>query len=361
MRRCILPFVETTDAIPALRALADATRLQVARLLVDGPFNVGEMQEVLDLGQSTLSHHLKVLTDAGLLACRREGRLSWYGWHADLPPAKAALRAFVMSHARELPDRAMGRLAHIFEARSEQTRRFFEAPTFGRVSDQQRAPAPAVDVLAGMLARLPADGLVVDLGTGSGRLLAKLRQRARRLIGVDQSPGMLAEAQRRVRDEAWRDVELRLGTLEHLPLADAEADAAVAHQVLHHVARPEAVIVEAHRVLRPGGTLVIADYLPHDREPMREAYADLWLGFAPELLARWLEEAGFEQLHVESFAPAGDELGMAVVSGRRGPAVPALASRGPTARTVRPERKPSMRPASDRPRRRRPAAHGEES
>ncbi|MFM2151960.1 MAG: hypothetical protein RL199_395 [Pseudomonadota bacterium] len=353
--------METADAIPALRALADATRLQVLRLLAEGPFNVGEMQEVLDLGQSTLSHHLKVLTEAGLLECRREGRLSWYAWLDELPPAEAALRSFVLAHARELPDASRARLGRVFDARGERTRRYFEAPSFGTASTIQRTPAPAVDVLGTMLGRLPADGLVVDLGTGAGRLLAKLRQRARRVIGVDQSPGMLAEAHRRVREEDWRDVELRLGTLEHLPLADAEADAAVAHQVLHHVARPESVVLEAHRVLRPGGTLVIADYLPHEREQMRDEYADLWLGFAPELLVRWFEEAGFEEVRAEMFLPEGDELGMAVVSGKRGPATPALASRGASARPVRPERKPSMRPASDRPRRRRPAAHGEDA
>jgi ArsR family transcriptional regulator len=353
--------VENADAISGLRALADATRLQVARLLVEGAFSVGEIQEVLALGQSTVSHHLKVLSEAGLLECRREGRLAWYGWHASLSPAQQALRAFVQSHARTLDIAARQRLSRVFEARTERTKRFFDTSTspFEQVPASTKGPAPAVDVVQEMVALLPKCEVAVDLGTGTGRLLAPLRERAGRIIGVDQSPRMLEGARRRVSERGWHDVELRLGSLEHLPLADAEADVAIAHQVLHHVARPEAVAAEAHRVLRAGGLFVIADYLPHDREWMREEYADLWLGFDPSFVLRLLEDAGFVDVTVSSRAGEGEELGMFVAAGRRGPSGPALESRH-TKNAPRPSRagRKTMRDASHT-RRRRTAARGE--
>lgn len=356
--------MDNADAIAALRALADATRLQVARLLVEGAFNVGEIQDVLALGQSTVSHHLKVLAEAGLLACRREGRLAWYGWHAELTPAQASLQQFVKSHARALDNAARHRLKRIFDLRVERTKRFFDGATdpFGEGPAGARPPAPAVDVIAAMVARLsPSCAVAVDLGTGSGRLLGALRDRARKVIGVDQSARMLAQAQRHAAECGWHDVELRLGALEHLPLADGEADAAVAHQVLHHVARPEAALVEAHRALRSGGLVVVADYLPHDRERMRDDFADLWLGFDPEAIARLLEQAGFTDVLVESFAGTGELLGMFVAAGRRGPGGPALAkpdeNNGSRPRRAAP--KTTMRGASDRTRRRRTAALGD--
>ncbi len=353
--------MENADAITALRALADQTRIQVARLLVEGAFNVGEIQEVLGLGQSTVSHHLKVLSDAGLLQCRREGRLAWYGWHPELSPAQQSLRAFVTSHAHALGDAERQRLRSVFDARVERTRSFFDGGGgFGDVPATTRAPAPAADVIAEILARMPACAVAADLGTGSGRMLGSLRERARRVIGIDQSPRMLSLAGKAAADKGWHDVELRLGALEHLPLADGEVDAAVAHQVLHHVARPESVVVEAHRTLRAGGMLLIADYLPHDREWMRDEFADLWFGFAPEDVGRMLEAAGFVEVVVESHAGSGDELGMFVASGRRGPGGAALASREKPGRLRRAPRKTPMRDASERIRRRRTAAQGEE-
>lgn len=352
--------VEHADAISALRALADDTRLLVARLLVEGSFNVGEIQEVLGLGQSTASHHLKVLTDAGLLSCRREGRLAWYGWHPELSGAHAALHAFVKSHARPLGLDEHRRLQRVWDARVERTRTFFDQPaSLGEVPATAKGPAPAVDVIDAMLARLPKCTFAVDLGTGTGRLLEPLRLRAKRVVGIDQSPRMLAAASKIASDRGWSNVELRLGALEHLPLADGEADAAVAHQVLHHVARPETVLVEAHRTLRAGGLLVIADYLPHEREWMRDEYADLWLGFDPEAIGHLLEEAGYTDIAIQSHPGTDDVLGMFVASGRRGPQGPALAQRDPEERRRRAPRTQTMRPASDRPRRRRTAAQGD--
>ena len=347
--------MESLEAISALRALADTTRLQVARLLVEGPFSVSEIQDVLGLGQSTVSHHLKVLADAGLLACRREGRLAWYGWEGALSPAGASLKQFVQLHARTIDAPARRRLGRVFDARGEGTRRFFDGAIDPSTTPPAsvKAPAPAVDVVARMMALLPKSNVAIDLGTGVGRLLGPLRERAKRVLGVDQSPRMLDGAARLVSQERWPNVELRLGALEHLPVADGEADLAIAHQVLHHLAQPEKALAEAHRALRAGGGLVVADYLPHEREWMRDEYADLWLGFAPAHVTRLLEEAGFAQVGVESRPGKGDELGMFVAHARRGPDGPALVHRS-SKEGPRPRRagRQAMPQASERTRRR---------
>jgi ArsR family transcriptional regulator len=309
-----------SDILPALRALADATRLTLARLLLEGSFNVGELQEVLDLGQSTASHHLKILVDAGLLDCRREGRLAYYQWSSSLSPALDALHRFVREHAPALDAEARQRLHRVFEARTERTRSFFEGPGADIVAGSQaseRAGRIGVDVFGPIVDRIDPDSIVADLGTGAGRLLPMLRARAARVIGIDASPNMLARASRLARESDWSDVDLRLGALEHLPLRDAEVDAAIAHQVLHHAAQPPAVLAEARRVLKPGGRLIVADFLPHDREWMREELADQWLGFDPALLSRTLREAGFEDVSVRRYPGKGEELGMFVASARR--------------------------------------------
>jgi ArsR family transcriptional regulator len=158
---------------------------------------------------------------------------------------------------------------------------------------------------------------VADLGTGAGRLLASLRTRGKRVIGIDASPNMLARAAGLAREAGWTDVELRLGALEHLPLRDGEIDVAVAHQVLHHAAQPAIVLEEARRVLRPGGWLIVADFLPHDREWMREELADLWLGFDPAVLSRMLRTCGFLDVSLRKFQGRGDQLGMFVATARR--------------------------------------------
>ncbi len=316
--------MESEEAIPALRALADQTRLQVARLLVEGPLSVGEIQEVLGLGQSTVSHHLKVLSDAGLCGCRREGRVAWYGWESQLSPARAALKRFVQHHVRALDREAARQLKRVFEARTEHTRRFFNGDPQGAGAPPAsvKPPAPAVDVVARMMAAAPQAEVALDLGCGLGRLIGPLRARAPRVVGVDQSPRMLDGARQHAFERGWHDVDFRLGSLEHLPIADREAGLAVAHQVLHHVARPEQALAEAHRALTDGGVLVVADYLPHDREWMREEYADVWLGFDPAFVERLFADAGFVDVRLERRAGRGDQLGMFVAAGRRSEAQP---------------------------------------
>lgn len=336
-----LPRVTTSEPLLALRALADPTRLALARLLSEGAFNVGEVQEVLGLGQSVASRHLKLLSDAGLVSSRKHGRLVFYQWRAELPAGHRLLRRYVQEHVPELPDDARKRLRLVFAERSERTARFFAQPeTAALVSAEERQAFVGVDVLSQVHDALPSQGPVVDLGTGVGRLFSTLRAGGRRVIAVDASPSMLEAAQKRLAERKWTDVELRLGTLEHLPLADAEASSAVAHQVLHHVARPEQALAEVRRVLRNGGVFVFADYLPHEQEWMRDERADQWLGFDPDEVVRMLEAAGFEDVSVRQTPAKKHELGMFVARAVRSANVPeSMVEKTMTSATNRARRK----------------------
>jgi ArsR family transcriptional regulator len=274
------------------------------------------LQEVLEIGQSTVSHHLKVLTDAGLLACRREGRLAWYQWEDTLSPPLESLRQFVKQYAPALKDDARHRLHEVFEARAERTRRYFDVPTAEALASD-RASVAGVDVTDPLLASVPKGATVVDLGTGSGRLLGPLKERAAHVIGIDASSRMLERAAKSARERGWEGVDLRLGTIEHLPLRDGEVDAAVAHLVLHHAAQPETALSEAYRTLKPGGVLVVGDFLPHDQEWMRDELADQWLGFEPESVARMVRNIGFTHVKVARFPGRANELGMFVLAAER--------------------------------------------
>jgi SAM-dependent methyltransferase len=331
------------DPVLGLRALADSTRLAVARLLAEGAFNVGELQEVLGSGQSTVSHHLKILADAGLLNCRREGRLAYYQWEASLPPPLEALRSFVKQFAPTLDGQAKQRLHRVFESRAERTRQYFNGPSAEALASE-RSTVTGVDVIGPLVAYVAAGATVVDLGTGAGRLLGPLRDRAGRVIGIDASPRMLERAGKLAQERGWSEIDLRLGSLEHLPLRDGEVDVAVAHLVLHHAAQPETALAEAFRALRPGGQLVVGDFLPHDQEWMREELADHWLGFPPEAFSRMLVEVGFAQVEIARYPGRPGELGMFIAAARR-PLEPDLQDRKPM-RKASPQKRSTLKTAA---------------
>jgi len=286
--------------VSLLKALADPGRLLLARVLSLGTFNVTELTEIVAAGQSTVSRNLKILVDAGLLSSRREGRTVYYGWGRDLTPAATDLRAWVDLHGPTIEGDVRLQIHDAWEARRERTATFFATVDPG---DPAAAWLGSPDCLPLLLDALPKSTTVVDLGTGSGRLLPGLRGLAPKVIGVDASSAMLSEARRRTRDAGLDDVDLRLGDLAHLPLQDHEADAVVANMVLHHLPEPARAFQEIRRVLRPGGTLLIGDFLPHDQEWMRETLADQWLGLSPDDVSHWLDDNGFESIEVRPIPP----------------------------------------------------------
>ena len=289
-----------TDPIPMLKALADRGRLQVARLLVQGAFNGGEIASILGLPQSTASRSLHILQDAGLLSARREGKVVFFAFRPDLGPPATHLHRFVVGHAPSLPEEAQRRLHAVWEERRARTAAFFEEVD---ATDPAGAWLGSADCLPGLLEALPAGARVADLGTGNGRFLPELAAHAGSVVAVDASPRLLDQARRRVEALNIQGVDLRLGDLLHLPLRDGEVDAAVANMVLHHLAEPAAVFHEIARVLRPGGVVVVGDFLPHQEEWMRDRLADQWLGFEPRLVRQWFSASGFVDVDVREIPP----------------------------------------------------------
>lgn len=279
------------DAIQFFKALADDTRLRLASVLNRRELNVNELMTILDMGQSRISRHLKILSSAGLLSWRRDGLWVFYTVVEQGPGRRFidATLPFVANDELFRADRDMA--ANVMEERSRKTSQFFNA--IAEDWDQlSRDILGAVDLPAAIVARMPQGGIAADLGCGTGHVLERMLERASSVIGVDGSARMLELARRRLNADADR-ISLRIGDLEHLPLRDAEADFASMTMVMHHLSSPASALEEARRVLRPGGLLALSDFDRHDNEAMRVSYGDRWLGFSREHLESFLQKSGF--------------------------------------------------------------------
>lgn len=283
------------DPLKIYKALADETRLRLMRLVSRGALNVNEIIDILHMGQSRVSRHLKILAEAGLVRGRREGTWIYYEGNGD---GEAPLVGETLGHLRRHEhavahyDEDLLSLGEVVERRREKTRTFFDSVRNPQEDlDHQDLDAELYRQLA--LSLLPAHcAAVLDMGTGPGPLLTGLLGRADRVIAVDASATMLDLARQTAGDEAGR-CDFRLGDLEHLPVADGEVDAAVVCMVLHHLSNPPDALSEAGRVLRSGGRIAVVDLYQHRDESLRERLADLWLGFEPETVKAWLEELDF--------------------------------------------------------------------
>jgi DNA-binding transcriptional ArsR family regulator/precorrin-6B methylase 2 len=296
--------------LDTLKALADPTRLQLLLLLGQAELTVQELTDILSMGQSRISRHLKILAEAGLVAVKRQGTWGYYRQSQDhplfaqlWPPLLAELQR--AAEQREL----QRRLAVVLEGRRRRSADFFErhARQWDALSDRL---LPLADYLPGLAAALPETAVLLEVGFGTGGLLPLLRRRSPRVIGVDQSPAMLQQAAQRLNELGLEGVELRLGEMTHLPLADGEAGGAVLNMVLHHAPQPAAVLRELARVVAPGGRILLADLQRHDQEWVREEIADQWLGFEETELKEWLQKSG---LQLESYRPIAGKPGEAAV------------------------------------------------
>ena len=279
--------------LAVLKALGDGTRLRLVALLAQAELTVQELTEVLGMGQSRISRHLKILADAGLLAVQRQGTWRYYRSLTDQEPLHSWWG--VLAPGLEEGDfgRDLVRLQVILQRRRQASIRFFDRHARQWESLAERF-LPLDNWRPLVLDSLPAAGIILDLGVGTGAMLSSLCGEARQVVGIDQSPAMLAEARRRVAGAGLAErVDLRLGEMTHLPLADESVDGVLLHLALHHADRPRAIFGELQRVLRPGGCLVILDLLRHEQEWAREELGDLWLGFVREDLAGWLQDGGF--------------------------------------------------------------------
>jgi ubiquinone/menaquinone biosynthesis C-methylase UbiE len=284
------------ELLAGLRAAAEGTRLRLLALCAQSELTVSEFTEILGQSQPRVSRHLKLLCDAGLLDRFREG--SWV-FYRLAQHARAATLAQLLVDLLPPGDATMAldreRLAAVKRQREEQAGAYFRA----NAAQWDRIRSLYVEereVEAALLTLLPADGIrdLLDIGTGTGRMLEIFSPQVERAVGVDLSREMLAVARVNLERASLRNCSIRQADMYQLPLASASFDAVVIHQVLHYAERPAAVIAEAGRVLRPEGRLVIVDFAPHGLEFLRSEHAHRRLGFADAEVTAWCVAAGLE-------------------------------------------------------------------
>ena len=293
-----------TSALPLadlFQALADPTRLRILALLRIMELSVGELALVLGQSQPRVSRHLKILADAGVVQRRKEG--SWVFLTLADPARTQPMFALLDGWADE-PTEALfaadaARLEAVRADRAEAASRYFSA--LAGVWDSIRSLHVAESEVEQAIERALEEkelGRLVDIGTGTGRMIELFGPRAAQAIGIDRSSEMLRLARVKL-EAAGIASSLRQGDMYALPLADGSADSVIIHQVLHYAHSPAAAIAEAARVLSSGGTLLVIDFAAHEREELRSSDAHIRLGFDDEVMASWFAAAGLAVDHVE--------------------------------------------------------------
>lgn len=305
---------ELDEIVARMKAVGEPTRLRILALLRLGDLAVGELVDILGLSQPRLSHQLKVLTSAGLVSRLPEG--AWVFYRAkshgpesdviDLALGQADLSAGVFAKDRR-------ELDAVLADRADAASAYFDA-----VADQwdaERAlhyPESAIEAALLDVVGPGPFAQVIDLGTGTGRILSLLAPRAQHAEGLDLSHQMLTVARSNLLKSGLGNAQVRQGDASASPFETASADLVVIHQVLHFIVRPSLVIEEADRILKPGGRLVIIDFAPHTLEFLRTDHGHRRLGVADDALAEWGKGTGLTLQPVRHFEPPNEVGGLAV-------------------------------------------------
>ncbi|MCH2171266.1 metalloregulator ArsR/SmtB family transcription factor [Myxococcota bacterium] len=285
----------------AFKTFLDPTRVRILALLELEELAVQELMDVLGMAQSRVSRHLAILRDTGLLEDRRDGTFVFYRFTPPTQAPWADAWSLVKSSLQDDPhvQRDLTALSGVLNSRASRARSFFDA--VGPEWDSLRKVFDDDSVRARAITRMIDPTLrVLDLGTGTGILAIEMARLGVHVVAVDHSTRMLDATRAKLSEDPELHVELRRGDANSLPLSDGEVDAAVAHRVLHYLPSPAEAIREMARVVSPGGTIVIVDFVQHSMEWMRQELGVTWLGFDLEEIDEWLEEAGFERRRVET-------------------------------------------------------------
>jgi len=320
------------DLLNGLKAAAEPTRLRILVLCAHGELSVSDLTQILGQSQPRVSRHLKLLCDAGLLQRYREGTFAYFrlaeaGAGAELAETLADL----------VPDEDpqvaidLTRLEAIKEGRAERAAAYFRdnAARWDEIRrlhiDDQKVEATILE----MLPKGPIDTLV-DLGTGTGRMMVITADRAARATGIDWSREMLTVARSNLDRHDLRQCQVRQGDITALALPSGGVSVAIMHQVLHYLEEPGAAIAEAARILKAGGTLLVADFARHNLDTLREEHAHRWLGFEPSTVQGWLKDAGFGEIRRKDLP--GDMLTVVIYVARKeaSASVTPITSRGAT-------------------------------
>jgi ubiquinone/menaquinone biosynthesis C-methylase UbiE/DNA-binding transcriptional ArsR family regulator len=316
--------LSSRDAVTAFKAAAEPTRLRILALLAAGELNVTDLTRILGQSQPRISRHVKLLSEAGLIERFKEG--SWVYFHLAHAAHLDQAGSLVGSLARtlldfvETTDPVLTRDREKAEAlkleRQTAAQTFFaeHAAKWDQIRSLHVAETEVEGAIVAALGGAKPFDLLVDLGTGTGRMLELLAGRYARGLGIDVNQAMLAFARANLvagglsggtgAKPGSSSAQVRHGDLYHLALADRSADAVIMHQVLHFLTDPQAAVREAARILAPGGRLLIIDFAPHNLDFLRESYAHERLGFPAATVDQWLREAGLTATKVQNLKPS---------------------------------------------------------
>lgn len=294
-----------------LGTLGDSTRLRLLRLLERQELGVAELCDILQLPQSTVSRHLKVLGDLGWVRNRREGTAHFYRTLLDeLDPAARKLWLVAREQTDRWPTISQDqlRLQRLLQQRTD-SQSFFAgaAAEWDNLRGQLYGRKFSISACLGLISQ---DLIVADLGCGTGHLSAEIAPFVRQVIGIDNSTAMLKAARRRLMN--FPNVDLRRGELTSIPIDDCSCDAALIILALTYVLEPASALAEAARILKPGGKLILVDLLPHDRDDFRRRMNQHWPGFDGETLRRWLTDVSLEVTAIRPLPPESNVKGPAL-------------------------------------------------
>jgi ArsR family transcriptional regulator len=297
-----------TSPLAIFRALADPTRLRIVALLRRMELSVGELAHVLGQSQPRVSRHVRILADAALCDRRREGSWVFLGLGES---ASSALLTMIDNWRDAAADRwevaDAARLVAVQADRAAAAQAYFDAHAeeWDAIRSLHVAEGQVEAAITDLLSDVPV-GRMVDIGTGTGRMIELLGPTTSSAIGIDRSPEMLRFARARMARAGMERVDLRQGDMYALPLDDGTAETVVLHQVLHYAQAPAAAIAEAARLIAPNGRLLIVDFAAHDRDDLREVEGHARLGFDDGQMATWFAAAGLEPTRTVELA--GGEL-----------------------------------------------------
>jgi ubiquinone/menaquinone biosynthesis C-methylase UbiE/DNA-binding transcriptional ArsR family regulator len=308
-----LPFASVNGA---LKAAGEETRLRIVALLAEAELTVSDLTDILRQSQPRISRHLRLLVEAGLVERFREGSWAFFrlGEHGGAAALARDLVACIDAHDPTIV-RDRERLTAVRSARAASAQKYFarHAAEWDRIRKLHVADESVEQAIVAALSDKPFRSLL-DLGTGTGRMLELFGPQIERGLGLDMSLDMLSLARTRLDRAGLRHCSVRQGDIYDLPLPKDSFDVVIIHQVLHCLDDGARAIAEAARVLRPSGRLLVVDFAPHDLEFLRDEHAHRRLGFAPEAVSGWLVAAGLDVVAQQTLTPDRDSEGKVAVS-----------------------------------------------
>ena len=307
------PTAQPDRLLRWMHCLADATRLRLLVLLAEHELGVSDLCDVVQLPQSTVSRHLKILADDGWVISRRQGTTNLYQMVLDeLDQPQRELWLITRGQASDWATLGQDRLRlqQLVLSRQQDAGAFFAdaAEHWDGIRHELYGPRFTHDAMLGLI---PPTWTVADLGCGSGALASELSPFVKQIIGVDGSTAMLDAARQRTRE--LTNIDLRQGDLVALPIDDASVDATLCVIVLSYVERAQQAVREMARVLRPGGRVVVVDLLAHNRDPFRRQMGQVHAGFTTDALESMFHDAGLTQVCCRPLSPSPEATGPALV------------------------------------------------